>query len=240
MGNGVIKCMLGFSVHHGNPFSERLERRSSAMDRHFREGYLDWMVGTNSLHDAVDAAIAGDAATAATSLERGLAELGSCNEHLTGIGESLVRLRAELFECEKRDPRDPLIAREPFFRAIDYEEVYLELQAHRAALPQRAFWDDVVERVRAGGARDGLRLLDRHLRELQSDLRSFVSEIERMRRLPLRDLAVALHGTSRPVATLVMGFTRFLTASTYLSILCEQASLMHERQLAAGQEAAAS
>jgi len=225
--------MLGFSVTYSNSFSEHLERRSSELERHYREANLAVMLGLNVLHDAVDAGLAGDAGAAGAALEQGLTLLGSCNDHLTAIGEALVRTRAELFEREGVDANDPLIAREPFFAAIDSEAMYRELAAHGAALPQRVFWDDLSSRVRDGGARAGLRLLDRHLRELHSDLRTFVGEVESLRRLPLAELAPALHGASRPSATLVVGFTRLLIAFSYFGMLCERASQLYEH---AGEE----
>jgi hypothetical protein len=225
-----IVCFLGFSTTQNNTFSEHLEQRSRELERHHREANLDLMLALNGLHDAVDAALVADAAAAASALDRGLSLLGSCSDHLTAIGEALVRTRTELFEREGVDPADPLIVREPFFAHIDTEGLYRELVAHGAALPQRVFWDDVAGRVHDGGARAGLRLLDRHLRELQSDVRTFAGEVETMRRLALRELAASLHGVSREVASLVMGFTRFLTTFTYFSILCERASLLHEAQ----------
>ena len=93
----------------------------------------------------------------------------SCNDHLTAIGEALVRTRSELFEREGADRADPLIARDSCFAAIDTDAMYRERLAHGAALPQRVFWDDIATRMRDGGARAGLRVLDRALRELQSE-----------------------------------------------------------------------
>jgi hypothetical protein len=228
---GPVHCFLGFSVTYTNTFSEHLERRARELDRAHREGNLLLMQGLGILHEAVDAALAGDAAATADLLERGSIELEQCSERLTSIGENLVRTRMELYERQGIDAADPLIARERCFAAIDYESTYRELAAHGAALPQRVFWDDLANRLRDGGARAGLRLLDRHLRELQSDLRTFTGEVESMRRLPLVELAAALHSTSRAVASIVMGFTRLLTTFTYFSILCERASTLHERGL---------
>ncbi len=225
------RCMLGFSVSYSNTFSEHLERRSSELDRHYREANLDLMIGLNDLHDAVDAALLADEHATVAALERGLARLDSCNIHLTQVGEALVRSRSELFEREGIDSTDPLIAREQHFAAIDTDAMYRELAAHGAALPQRVFWDDLAGRVRDGGARAGLRLLDRHLRELQSDLRTFSGEVQSLRSLPLRKLAATLHSASRSTAALVMGFTRLLTTLTYFGILCERASQLHEREL---------
>jgi hypothetical protein len=225
-----IRCFLGFSATHTNSFSEHLERRSKDLERNYREANVDFMMAMNGLHDAVDAALAGDQPGAVTALGGGLELLDSCSEHLTAIGEALVRTRAELYEREGADAADPLVARERFFAGIDYEGIYRELSAHGATLPQRIFWDDVAGRVRDGGARAGLRLLDRHLRELQSDLRTFAGEVQSMQRLPLFEAATALHGASRGVAALVMGFTRFLTTFSYFSMLCERASQALERE----------
>ena len=228
MGMGPIECFLGFSVTYSNSFSEHLERRSRELERHHREANVDFMLALNGLHAAVDAALLRDDDAAARALAGGLALLASCNDHLTAVGEALVRTRAELYEHESVDHDDPLIAREQWFAAIDCNAMYRELAAHGAALPQRLFWDDIAARVREGGARGGLRLLDRHLRELQSGLRAFAGEIEGMRRLPAAELAPALHGVSRGVATVTMGFTRFLTSITYFSMLCERASQLYE------------
>ena len=239
MGIFVMRCPLGFPVLQGNSFSESLERRAAEMERHYREGYLALMVGMNHLHDGVDAALAGDDDGATAALAAGVASLETCSDGLTAIGEALVRTRAELFERGDLDPDDPLIARERYFATLDYEGVHRELVAHGAAIPQRAFWDDVAGRVRDGGARAGLRLLDRHLRELQSDLRTFIGELGTMQRLRGRDYAVAVHGVARPVAALVVGFTRFLTSFMYFSLLCERASERLERESAGGMAQAA-
>lgn len=223
-----IKCFLGFSVHATTPFSEHLERRSGALDRHYRDGNAGLMEAFSQLHDAVDAAIAGDAGAAAAQLDRGLANLASCNEHLTAIGEGLVRTRSELFERGELDAGEPLIARERYFASFDYDALHRELAAHGGALPQRAFWDDLVGRLRDGGARAGLRLLDRHVRELQSDLRTYTADVEALRGLPLPDLGRALHGHAFGIAALVMGFVRLLATFTYFAFLCERASLAFE------------
>lgn len=239
MGFNTHCCFLGFSVTYSNTFSEQLERRSRELERHHREGNVDFMLGMKVLHDAVDAALARDSASADGALDRGLELLDTCNDHLTAIGEALVRTRAELFEREGIDRNDPLIARERWFAAIDIDAMYRELSAHGAALPQRVFWDDVAARVRDGGARAGLRVLDRNLRELQSDLRTFVGEVEALRRLPLAEMAPALHGASRSVATMTMGFTRLLTTFSYFSLLCERASELWEHAIEEPAEAVA-
>jgi len=225
--------MLGFSAHYTNAFSAHLERRSADIDRHYRAGNLDLMLGLNTLHDASDAAIAGDGAAAAVAIARGLEQLASCNDHLTRLGEEIVRTRIELFEHTDIDPADPLIARESQFARLDYDGLYREMAAHGAALPQRVYWDDVATRVRDGGARAGLRLLDRHLRELQSDLRSLVGQVQVLGDRPLVRLGPELHELSIATAAPVIGFSRLLIVFTYFSIICERASQMLERSTSA-------
>jgi hypothetical protein len=231
MGMWPIKCYLGFSVHFTNAFSERLERRSVDLDRQYGAANASLTEACSHLHDTVDAALAGTTERAQSCLDLGLDRLAACSDHLSAIGEALVRTRSELFEREEVDAADPLIARERCFAALDYGAVYRELAAHGGALPQRVFWDDVATRLRDGGARAGLRLLDRHLRELQSDVRTFTGEVESLRSLPLPDLARALHGHAFGVAALVMGFIRLLATFTYFSLLCERASLAFEAGL---------
>lgn len=228
-----IRCTLGFSVHATTPFSEYLERRSEALDRHYRAANSELMEAFSQLHSAVDAALADDGAGTAAQLDDGLAGLASCNEHLSAIGEGLVRMRSELFERGEIDATDPLLVRERYFATFDYDALYRELAAHGGALPQRVFWDDVATRLRDGGARAGLRLLDRHLRELQSDLRTFTADVESLRSLPLPDLARALHGHAFGIAALVMGFIRLLATFTYFAFICERASLAFEAGLPA-------
>ena len=239
MGLGPLKCFLGFSVHSTNSFSERLERRSADLDRHYEDANSSLTEAFRHLHDTVDEALVGAAERTQASFDLGVARLAACSDHLSAIGEALVRTRSELFECEELDAADPLIARETYFATLDYGAVYRELAAHGGALPQRVFWDDVVARLRDGGARAGLRLLDRHLRELQSDLRTFTGEVESLRSLPLPDLARALHGHAFGVAALVMGFIRLLATFTYFALLCERASLAFEAGVGHDQRARA-
>ena len=233
-----IKCYLGFSVHFTNSFSEHLKRRSADLDRRYGAANASLTKACSHLHDTIDAALVGNAERTQSCFDLGLGRLAACNDHLSAIGEALVRTRSELFEREEVDAADPLIARERCFATLDYGGVYRELAAHGGALPQRVFWDDVATRLRDGGARAGLRLLDRHLRELQSDVRTFTGEVESLRSLPLPDLARALHGHSFGIAALVMGFIRLLATFTYFSLLCERASLAFEAGLEGEQLAA--
>lgn len=228
MGN-CLECMLGFSVRQSNDFSARLEQLSDGIESSYRLAFLHMMEGMHTLHDAVDIAMGANPSTADEPLEQGLAKLGIANDQLSALGETFVRIRMELFEQADIDPADPLIAREPYFSSIDYEAIYRELVAHGAALPHHLYWTDLCNRLRDGGVRAGLRLLDRHLRELQSDLRGFVGEVQVKRRLTGMALAEALHDASRAFATIIMGFTRLLTTITYFGILCERASQAHEQ-----------
>ena len=158
----------------------------------------------------------------------GLGELTACNDELTALADALVRARSELLERGALDPADPLVTREPFFAGLDYEAIYADLLGRGAALPLRAFWDDVVARVRESGTHGGLRLLDRQLRALQSDLRAFTAFVAGSARLHGRAFATALHDSSVSVAALMVGYTRVLTTFTYFSILCERAAALQE------------
>lgn len=240
MGMGPIHCILGFSLDRDNDFSGQLESRSAAMETGFRDGFFKLQLGVGALHDAIDAAIAGDDGRTSERLAAGLAELGGCNDELTALGAALVRVRADLFERGEVDGADPLVTREPFFAVVDYEAVYADMLAHGAALPRHVFWDEVASRVRESGSHGGLRLLDRQIRELQSDLRSFIAGVESTARLRGRTFAKALHDSSLSVATVMLGYTRLLTTFTYFSVLCEQASLLQEGALVEAEVAAAS
>ena len=226
-----MQCFLGFSTSYTNAFSEHLERRGAALDATTAKPTATSYSGSSAFTMPSMPPWRTTPMASGSALASGLGLLASCNDYLTAIGEELVRTRSELFEQEGVDGADPLIAREPFFAAIDVDAMYRELAAHGAALPQRVFWDDLAGRVRDGGARAGLRLLDRHLRELQSDLRTFVGEVESMRRLPLAELGPTLHSTSRAVGTITVGFIRLLTSFLYFSMLCERASQLYEHAI---------
>ena len=228
MGFGPLHCLLGFSIDRSNEFSEQLERRAAAMEVGYRDSFFHLQLGLGRLHDAIDAALAGDAAATAERLAGGLGDLGRCNDELTALAEALVRARSELLERGELDPGDPLVTREPFFAALDYEAIYEELLGAGAALPLRAFWDEVAARVRDGGTHAGMRLLDRQLRELQSDLRVFIAGVETTAHLHGRAFAVALHDSSVAIARLMVGYTRVLATFTYFTIFCERASALQE------------
>jgi hypothetical protein len=231
--------MLGFSIDRSNDFSEQLEHRSAALEASFRDGFFKLQLGVGALHDAIDSALVGDDRRTAERLAAGIADLGGCNDELTALGVALVRVRADLFERGAVDATDPLVTREPFFAAVDYEAVYADMVAHGAALPRHVFWEEVASRVREGGSHGGLRLLDRQVRELQSDLRSFIAGVESTARLRGRVFAKALHDSSLSVATVMLSYTRLLTTFTYFSVLCEHASLLQESALSETELAAA-
>jgi hypothetical protein len=230
MGLGM-KCTLGFSIAFGTAFSEQLERHGGELQRSHRQGRHDLDAGLEALHDAIDAALAGDDAGATAAAGRGLALLASCNDHLTAAAAALVRTRTDLLERESVDPADSLLERERRFAAVDYEAAHRELAA-RHAEPQQAWWGALVDRLRTGGGRGGLRLLDRYHRELQSDLRAVVADMEAARRFSGRSFAEALHGNTLAVATVEIGFARIAVTCTYLGLLCEHASLLQERATA--------
>ena len=231
MGSMVIKCMLSFSTTHTSPLTRKLEDHASLMEASYRDSQLHWLTALGAVHDAVDAALLGDAAVAADRAAEGQRELRSCNDDLTALGRGLVELRSDLFERGGVDAAEPLLAREPFFATLDYDGLYRELAGAGAVLPHRAFWDEAASRVRDGGARGGCRLLERHLRELQSDLHAFIADVDAASRLPLRAMAEALHGASLAVSRVMTGYTRLITTFGYVSFFCERALQAYERSL---------
>ena len=234
-------CFLGFSIHTTTTFSAHLERRAADLDRLNREANSSFLLALTALHRGIDAALDGGAEDPVAAVAEGIELLSRVNDACTGMAEALVRTRAELYERQEIGADDPLIARERYFAQLDYDRIYRQLAAHGAALPQHVYWDDMVARVRDGGARAGLRLLDRHVRELQSDLRTLIGEIEAVRRLPAREMALAIHSSSRATAAVSLGFVRLQVAFNYFGTLCEAASQLHDHANdAADQQRAAS
>ena len=92
MSSHNIKCFLGFPTTHSNPHTARLESRCSTMDSSYGEGYGAWREGLSTVHDAVDAALAGDAAEAVNDPpgERGR---GRIILEIAGDGRSQARPR---------------------------------------------------------------------------------------------------------------------------------------------------
>ncbi len=226
------RCIPGFSTIYTNGFSERLEGLTAELSHLFCKSHTKFLLGLDSLHDAVDSALRDAGPQTAASLTRGLAELAECGCGLTLMAEILLRIRTDLAEREAFNSDDPLISRERFFAVIDYDEVYRALATQGAALPQRVFWDEVVSAVQSQGARAGIQLLEGQLKELHATLCSYIRAVEVMRRLPPQELAHSLHDTSVEVSVLVMGFIRFMTTCTYVSILCGRAMLLHEQEFA--------
>lgn len=227
MGGVNIRCFPGFSVTYSNSLTERLEALTASAEQSYRDGYFALLLGLATLHDAVDSALTGDPTAAPEQVVGGLEQLRAANEHLTALGESLVRLRAGLFESDV-DPAEPLLAREPFFARLDYDGLYEELASGGGALPRRAFWDDVASRVRGSGARGGFRLLDRCVRDLQTDLHALTASVESSARLTGRALGEALHDNPFPAARVLTGYTRLHTTFGYVAFLCERATHAYE------------
>jgi hypothetical protein len=240
MGLGGPRCTLGFSTTASTNLSTQLERHCAAMDAAFSQGHAEYLTGLARLHDAIDSAFADDPAAAKGQLNVGLRHLGASSDQLTRLGDPLVRLRADLFDNRDLDASEPLLAREPFFASLDYDSLYRELAGQGAALPHRAFWDEVASRVRDGGARGGFRLLDRHVRELQSDLQSLIGQVAAAGKLTGRAVGEALHDMAIPTARVLTGFTRLLTTFGYVSFLCERAMLAYEDSVSHAAAAAAS
>lgn len=229
MGLSTIKCIFAFSTTQSSTLHLRLEEHASALDANYRESYLQWLFALTTLHGAVDAALAGDDTAAARHLITARQQLATCNDHLTAMGQALIELRSDLFDRGEADASDSLLAREAFFATLDYDALYRDLAGRGGALPHRAFWDETASRLRDGGARGACRLLERHLRELQSDLHAFIADVESASRLPGHAMAEALHDSSVSVARVMTGYTRLLTTFGYVSCVCDRVMRTYER-----------
>jgi hypothetical protein len=76
----------------------------------------------------------------------------------------------------------------------------------------------ILRKEKALWAQGALRLLESQLKDLQTNLCSYIGKVETMRNLPMGELAHSLHGTSLSVSSLVIGFIQFMTSCTYVSI----------------------
>lgn len=232
MGMGPVQCMLGFSTIYTNELSERLERRAAELDHSFRNAQSALLGGLSSLHESVDSALCNDGAKTACSLNRGLGELATCNELLSGMVATLTGARSDFAKCQEANPGDPLNQRDRFFSLIDCDQLYRDLETRGAALPGRVLWDEAVSAIQSGGTQGALQLLESQVTNLQADLSKYIHEVETMRSLPVEALPHSLHDTTLSVSALVMGLVRFLTSCTYVSIVCGHAMDLCERDLA--------
>jgi len=194
----------------------------SALVQECRKASGSFLVALSHLHDCADVASEGDASKAREKFDLALVQISESSDHLTAMSRILVHNRGRLAEGAAAAAEAKRTDPDGLFRELDYEAIYRELVFEGAAMPQRVFWDDVVQRLKADGARGGLRLLDRHVRELQSDLRTLEGELATICNLPPVELGRALHEGSHAVAVLIMGLTRFLACFQYLKILFEK------------------
>lgn len=225
MGGVPIRCFIGFSTENISPLTEELEEHGARMERHFIDGQSNLMEALRVLHDAIDAAIENDREAADRYLDQSVARLDACNLDLAAIGESLAYSRGRLAETVGEEP---LVARERFFSRLDYDAIYAELLEAGGALPGKVYWEDVTGAVRKGGAARGLRVLEKTLRRVQTEVRAYRAQASAMRDRPLAELAGGLHGMTTRIAAILTQWNRFLTQATYLNVVCERATLAHE------------
>ena len=236
MGSFPIRCYLGFSTTHTNEFGELMERRARELDQRFRTAHTELLTGLSSLHDSVDSALCNDKAQTAVNLNRGLAELGACNENLREMIAGLTSSRADLATRHQVDSSDPLVQRERSFSLINWDHLYSDLVSCGAALPQRVFWDEVVGAIQSGGTQGALSLLELQLQDLRVNLCNYIREVNALRNLPTQELARCLHDTSLSPSALIIGFTRFLTSCTYVSLACGRAMSLWEQKTSTAME----
>jgi len=224
-------CFLGFSTLHSDSFSRDLERTHGfRMARKHQQFFLDYSDALGELHEAVDAAVDGTSSATKHHIARGLDDLRAANDCVSAIGESLASARQLLTERAEQQPDDPLIAREPLFQQLDYSALYRELLVSGSALPNELFWKETVENVRTGGARAGLRMMEKSVRLLQSSLRAFIHEATSVQRLPLRELAVRLHGMTTETAAIQQYWFTLMLYSTYMTIICGRCTELYEAE----------
>jgi len=228
MGGYPVRCYIGFSAKRAYPFSEELESYGARMESAFRAGHDRFLTGMATLHDVIDAALAGDREATGDRLDEGLALLAESSQRLGTIGESLAQSRRLLEAKAKECPEEPLVARERFFATLDFDRLHDELAAAGGMLPQQALWREVASAVARGGACEGLRLEEKTLRRLQGALRAYMARVEGLRSEPLVELAQRLHGMGVEVAGVMAQWLTFLGYATYLSVICERAMLLHE------------
>ena len=238
MGMGVVECFLGFSTSYTNDFSEFMERRARELDQRFRTAHTELQRGLGSLHDSVDAALHDDKLQTAINLNRGLAELAACSQNIREMNAILMSSRADLTARRQVDACDPLVQREYFFSIMDWDHLYDDLVSYGAALPRRVFWDEVVVALQAGGTQGVLRLLEVQLEDLQVSLCNYIGEVNAMRERPIQEFARCLHDTSLSPSALNIGFVRFLTSCTYVSLACGRAMSLWEQKSATTVQAA--
>jgi hypothetical protein len=235
MGMHSIKCMIGFSTFRNTPAGIALEAESDRMAHAYRDGHSNMLIAHERLHDAVDAALAGDRIALAKQGERGIRRLERSTRAISSLASGLERSRKALGQLIA-EGTDPLAQRERFFNALDPAALFASIDRATGGASDRSAWNAVVGALRSGGAVAGLRLLERTAWRLQTALREQVAQSRTALAEEPLEVARQLHHAGLTGAVLADLFSTFLRHAAYLALLCEEATTLWEAE-ADGEEA---
>lgn len=230
MGASVIRCFLGFPTFRNTPAGESLEREGRRMADLYRGGHSQMLRGFELLHDAVDAALAGDIHAMAGRGRHGIRRLERSAGAIAELAGTLERSRKALAELVAAGS-DPLALREPGFARLDAEGLAVRLARGSGGAADRALWGEMAQTLVRGGGVAGLRLLERTAWRLQTALREQAVRSRQALTGTPEEVARALHSTGLAGAVLADLWATFLRQAGYLSLLCEEATRLWEAEV---------
>ena len=221
MGAHVIRCYLGFPTFRNTAAGEALEREGGRMAKAYRLGHSQMLRGFELLHEAVDAAIAGDREVMAAKGRQGVRRLELATAAVAEIATTMERSRKALAELIS-EGEDPLALRESYFGRVDVARLYAEVVGGTGGAGDRALWNQVVGAVVEGGAVAGLRVIEKTAWRLLTALREQTVESRRALGREPREAAEALHNSGLGGAVLADLWGALLRQAGYLSLVCEE------------------
>ena len=231
MGGHVIRCYLGFPTFRNTSAGEALEGEGGRMAKAYRRGHSQMLRGFELLHDAIDAAIAGDRGAMAVKGRQGIRRLESATGAVAELATTLAKSRKGLAALIT-EGKDPLALREGFFRQIDAGRLDAELtrgtRMTGAGAGDQSLWTEMVGALAAGGAVAGLRLLEKTAWRLQTALREQTVRSRRALEGEPREVASELHSSGLAGAVLADLWGTFFRQAGYLSLLCEEGTRLWE------------
>ncbi|MDX1632310.1 MAG: hypothetical protein R3234_10635, partial [Thermoanaerobaculia bacterium] len=227
MGADIIRCYLGFPTHGPSPLATDLEERSARLARDYRRGHYRLNLALDRLHEATDSAVDGNVEASDRHLQGALKTFQRAHEHGTRMHRELVATR-RTFQAQAGDPTDPFVRRERWFPRLDRDEL-----AHRlrevGVDPGHSPLTEVLSRVREEGTPGGIRLLEKEVRRIQTEIQRYVSDTGKIPRRPATRFADGLHARAAATLALALPWSRFANLAGTLGFVC-QAAL--ERELA--------
>ncbi|HVS01414.1 MAG TPA: hypothetical protein VMT16_01470, partial [Thermoanaerobaculia bacterium] len=143
MGAHVIRCFIGFPTFRNSEAGEALESRGAAMAKAYGRGHSQMLRGFELLHEAVDAAIVGDALQMSDRGRQGVRRLELATAAVADLATTLERSRKALAEL-LAEGDDPLARREPYFRQVDASRLSRELNRSTGNLGDKGLWSEMV------------------------------------------------------------------------------------------------